>query len=37
MPKKSNWLFNNLLNGPEGVVIAVGTGKDDDSKFHRLS
>src|SRR5258708_11724520 len=37
MPQESNWLFGYLLQGPEGVVITVRTGKDDDSKFHRMS
>jgi len=27
-----------MLDGPESIVIAVGTGKDNDAKFHgRLS
>jgi hypothetical protein len=30
-------LFGNLLNRPERIVVAVGTGEDDDAKFHRLS
>jgi len=36
MPEKSHRLFGDLLDGPESIVIAVGTWKDDDSEFHRL-
>jgi hypothetical protein len=26
--------MENLFNRPEGIVIAVGTGEDDDAEFH---
>src|SRR5258708_423997 len=34
VPQESHRLPDNLLNGPESIVIAVGTGKDDDAEFH---
>jgi hypothetical protein len=37
VPQESNWLPGHLLDGPISIVIAVGSGKDDDAKFHRFS
>jgi hypothetical protein len=34
VPEESDGLLSNLLDRPEGIVIAVGTGKDDDAEFH---
>jgi hypothetical protein len=34
MPQERHRLLGNVLDRPEGIVIAVGTGKDDDAKFH---
>ena len=34
VPQECDGLFSDLLNGPVGVVIAVGAGKDEYAKFH---
>src|SRR5580704_7560557 len=35
VPEEGYRLLGNLLNRPVGIVVAVRTGKDDDSEFHR--
>src|ERR1019366_5560466 len=35
VPKESYGLLRDLLDGPEGIVIAVGTGENNDAEFHR--
>jgi hypothetical protein len=35
VPEESDGLFGNLLDGPEGIVIAIRTGENNDAKFHR--
>jgi hypothetical protein len=37
VPEKSHGLFGDVLDGPVSIVVTVRSGKDDDSKFHRLS
>src|SRR5208337_1041457 len=34
MPEEGDRLLGHLLDGPVGIVIAVGSGKDDNAKFH---
>jgi hypothetical protein len=34
VPEESDGLLGHLLDGPEGIVIAVGTGEDYDAEFH---
>src|SRR5207245_5554919 len=34
MPEKAHRLLGHLLDGPVSVVIAVGSGENDDAKFH---
>jgi hypothetical protein len=34
MPKKRDWLFGHLGNYVESIMVAIGTGKDQDTKFH---
>jgi hypothetical protein len=37
MPDELNRLMENIAYGVERVVVAIGSGKDDDSKFHALA
>jgi hypothetical protein len=37
MPDELNRLMEHIADGVERVVIAIGSGKDDDSKFHALA
>jgi hypothetical protein len=37
MPDELNRLMENIAYGVERVVVAIGSRKDDDSKFHALS
>jgi hypothetical protein len=34
VPKKRHRLLGHVLDRPIRVVIAIGTGKDDDPEFH---
>jgi hypothetical protein len=34
MPKASDRLFCDLLDGPVSILIAVRSGEDDDAEFH---
>src|SRR5262249_42161670 len=34
MPNEFDRLFKDISDGVERVVVAIGPGKDDDSKFH---
>jgi len=34
MPQKRDRLLRDMLNRPIGIVIAIGSGKDDDAEFH---
>jgi hypothetical protein len=35
VPEKSYGLPGNVLDRPESIVVAVGTGEDYDAKFHK--
>jgi hypothetical protein len=35
MPEESDGLFRNVRDSPVGIVIAVGTGENNDAEFHR--
>src|ERR1017187_4045210 len=34
VPEEGHGLLGDFRDGPKGVVITVGTGEDDDAKFH---
>src|SRR6516225_12087603 len=34
VPEKRNRLPGHMLDRPEGIVITIGTRKDDDAEFH---
>jgi hypothetical protein len=34
VPEESYGLLGDLLDGPESIVIAVRSGKNNDAKFH---